>query len=223
MKKKYLFLKHSARSLIACYVVLVAVALGSVLKAIFFPIWPHTPALSSQSIREALEAADYSPVPSKSLPEYRSYDLATSPIVSYSLANGYTLRIFSAMTRDRESFKIQNLVKNHKGVRLEDSRPLAKSPVPTLAGLITQRTALQTCQFLSPNSVASYAVDQFQLTLLIDSYDTANADRFRQIIGIQPTRTYRCTLITLLSPDQSPIPMKVWSHLLSAVSPALLP
>jgi hypothetical protein len=215
--------KPSPRQQLFWYTLLATTALAFSLKSLFFSPWPQAPELSSELILSTLKTGGFTPRSQDTLPPFRSFDLSTSPFLRYSLVNDYDLRVVVVVTRDRESFTIENINNKNKEFTLKDPRPAVDALFPTLEGMINERPALQTCQLRSPNSDPTYEVSSYQLPLRIDDYDNLNVDPFSQIIGLQPSRTYRCTLITLVSATERPIPMRDWNQLLSATSTVFLP
>ena len=223
MIKVLLSFRPSPRHQLVWYILLATTALAFSLKSLFFSPWPQAPELSSELILSTLKIGGFTPRSRDTLPPFRSFDFSTSPFLRYTLVNDYDLRVAVVVTRDRESFTIENINIKNKEFTLEDPRPVVDALFPTLKGMINKRPALQTCQLRSPNPDPVYEVASYQLPLRIDDYDDLNVDPFSKIIGLQPSRIYRCTLITLVSATQRPIPMRDWNQLLSTTSTVFLP
>lgn len=215
--------KPGAHLQTAWYTLLIIAAFSFSLKSIFFPPWPKASRLSPELINKSLNRAGLFPQMEDTLPPTNSFDFSTSPILRYSLSDGYRLLVFVGVSRTREGFLINTFNRALNSQELINSRPLTGSTYPTLEGFVNQRPAFQTCQFKTANPASTYEVDQTKLPLLIDNFGNVTFDWARKIIGLRPSRLYTCTLITLVSPNTKPIPQRLWNQLLTSTSQVFMP
>ena len=208
---------------IVWYTLLSLTAFSFSLKAIFFPPWPKASGLSPELINKSLVKAGFNPQMNDILAPIRSFDVSTSPILLYTLSDGYRLQVFVGVSRDREGFLINTFNQAANSLEVIKPRILLESTIPTLEGFVNKRPAYQTCQFRTSNAAPVYEVDRLKLPLLIDNYGNKTFDLASKITGLRPSRSYTCTLITLISPTSKPIPIRVWNQLLASSSQVFMP
>ncbi|WP_323355396.1 hypothetical protein [Cyanobium gracile] len=88
-------------------------------------------------------------------------------------------------------------------------------------GLAEGRPILQTCLLAAPDLEDAFGVTREQLTTIADRLASGTAAAFERVIGLQPNRTYACTLISLRGPKGEPPSDRLWKQVLDLVEPVL--
>ncbi len=212
--------------LVRWYGTLATVAALLAAQAIVLPRWPAAPRpLPAEQLEEALRGAELLPEAGRpSLtspwPAKRSYELATSAPVVLPLREGFELTMMAGAVRQRFNFQAGAIGRNHASLKLRQRR-LIGTPVPTARGLAQDRPTLQTCLVAVPGLHRPFGVTREQLTTIADRRAVGRQAAVERVIGLQPNRTYACTLISLRGPRGEPPSERLWQQVLALVEPVL--
>jgi len=211
----------SPRNLAYWYGPLVILASAASLQALILPRWPRATDLAGASIETALQGGGFNPVPMKSLPPRRSYDLASSAVLGYKLDGGEELLLVDATVRERLDFELGKMSSDQPGLTME-AATISKQPPFSSAGRIQGRAARQTCLIPAMQGVEAFAATQEQLWQAVDSVSRETArESLLRVIGLGSKRSYRCVLITLRARQGMPLPEARWHGVLRVLRPAL--
>jgi hypothetical protein len=213
--------------LVRWYGTLATIAALLAAQAIVMPRWPAAPRpLPADQLEEAfrqarlLPATTAGPGPTSPWPAKRSYELATSAPVVLPLREGFELTLMAGEVRQRFNFQAGAIGRDHASLKLRQRRILG-TPVPTAQGLAQDRPTLQTCLVAVPGLERSFGVTREQLTTLADRRAAGRQAAIERVIGLQPNRTYACTLISLRGPKGEPPSDRLWTQVLAEVEPVL--
>lgn len=194
-------------------------------QAILLPRWPTAPRpLPAEQLEAALRGAQLLPAarPTNAppWPKKRSYELATSAPVVLPLREGFELTLMGGAVRQRFNFQAGTIGRDQASLRLNQRRMIA-TPVPTARGLAQDRPTLQTCLVAGPGLDQPFGVTRDQLTAIADRVAVGREAAIERVIGLQPNRTYACTLISLRGPKGEPPSERLWQQVLTLVEPVL--
>jgi hypothetical protein len=216
----------TAPLLVRWYGTLAATAALLATQAILLPRWPAAPRpLPAEQLEAALREARLlpgtaRPSPTPPWPAKRSYELATSAPVVLPLRDGFELTLMGGAVRQRFNFQAGAIGRDHASLKLRQRRLLG-SPVPTARGLAQDRPTLQTCLVAGPGLEEPFGVTREQLTTLADRLAVGRQAALERVIGLQPNRSYACTLISLRGPQGEPPSDRLWQQVLGLVEPVL--
>ncbi|MCP9934723.1 hypothetical protein KBZ08_12440 [Cyanobium sp. Candia 9D4] len=212
--------------LVRWYGTLATIAALLATQAILLPRWPAAPRpLPAEQLEAALRGAQLLPQTARpSLtppwPAKRSYELATSAPVVLPLRDGYELTLVGGAVRQRFNFQAGAIGRDHASLKLRQRR-LLDAPVPTARGLAQDRPTLQTCLVAGPGLAEPFGVTREQLTTLADRLAVGRQAALERVIGLQPNRSYACTLISLRGAKGKPPSDRLWQQVLDLVEPVL--
>jgi hypothetical protein len=83
------------------------------------------------------------------------------------------------------------------------------------------RPAFQTCLVSGPGLVRAFGVTREQLAANADQLSSGIDSAVARVIGLEPNRTYACTLISLRGPKGEPPSDRLWRQVLDLVEPVL--
>lgn len=195
-------------------------------QAIVMPRWPTPPQpLPGQQLEAGLRGEDLlSPTdrPSPSAPwlAKRSQEVATSAPVVLPLRGGFELTLMGGSVRQRFNFQTSTIGGDRPSLKV-NKRQLATAPVPTASGMAQGRPVRQTCFVAGPGLEAPFGVTREQLTAAADRVSSGQRAALERVIGLQPNRTYACTLISLRGPKGEPPSDRLWQQVLDLVEPVL--
>jgi len=199
---------------------LVLVASLAALQALVWPRWPRSPDLAAARLATALVEAGLNPRPLATLPAERSYERSLSAVLGWQLAGGLELRLARASVRQRDSFQAAFIGRDRPHLALTKRRlnvPMAGS----VAGLIQGRQAYQSClvpEIFTPDGMA---VTAQALGKAADQRVAGRIETLKGLIGLQPTRSFGCILVSLRSQNKNPPPVAIWRQILASVSSTL--
>jgi hypothetical protein len=212
--------------LVRWYGGLATIAALLAIQAIVLPRWPTAPRPLPVEQLEAglrgenlLDPSDRSS-PGALWPPQRSHELATSAPVVLPLRGGFELTLMRGSMRQRFNFQASSIGQAQPSLNLI-SRRLVGTPVPTAAGLAQGRPALQTCLVEGPGLDDGFGVTREQLWTLADRLASGQVAGLKRVIGLQPNRSYDCTLISLRGPEGKPPSDLLWRQVLDLVEPVL--
>ena len=212
--------------LVRWYGTLATIAALLAAQAIVLPRWPASPSpLPVQQLEAGLRAAQFlsptdRPSPGTLPPAKRSYELSTSAPVVFPLRDGFELTLMAGHVRQRFNLQTGFIGQEQPSLKLLNRR-LITTPTPTAAGLIENRPALQTCLVRGPGLKDAFGVTRDQLTPLTDRPAIGKLPAVERVIGLQPNRTYACTLISLRGPKGEPPTHRFWQQVLGQLEPVL--
>ena len=194
-------------------------------QAILLPRWPAAPrSLPAGQLEAALRGAQLLPetAPATAPPwtAKRSYELATTAPVVLPLQEGFELTLMGGVVRQRFNFQTAVIGRDQASLKLSQRR-LIGTPVPTATGLTQDRPTLQTCLVPGPEPEKPFGVTREQLTTLVDRLAVGREAAVERVIGLQPHRTYACTLISLRGPKGKRPSDRLWQQVLALVTPVL--
>jgi hypothetical protein len=212
--------------LVRWYGTLAAVSALLATQAIVLPRWQAPPGpLPTRQLEAGLrEAKLLSPTkrPSSSSPwaATRRYELATSAPVVFPLQGGFELTLMNGTVRQRFNFQTSTMGRAQPSLNLSQRR-LINAPVPTATGLAQDRPVFQTCLVSGPGLVRAFGVTRDQLAANADRLSSGTESAVARVIGLEPNRTYGCTLISLRGPKGEPPSDRLWRQVLDLVEPVL--
>ncbi len=195
-------------------------------QAILLPRWPAAPRpLPAEQLEAALRGAQLLPAtdrlpPAPPWPAKRSYELATSAPVVFPLREGFELTMMGGAVRQRFNFQAGAIGRDQASLKLVQRRVI-DTPVPTARGLAQERPTLQTCLVATPGLDGPFGVTREQLTAIADRLAVGSVAAIERVVGLQPNRTYACTLISLRGPEGEPPSDRLWQQVLALVEPVL--
>ncbi len=195
-------------------------------QAIVFPRWQAAPLpLPTKQLEAGLQEAKLlSPtnLPSSTSPwpAQRRYELATSAAVVFPLQGGFELTLMNGTVRQRFNFQTSTMARAQPSLNL-GKRRLIDTPVPTATGLAQDRPVFQTCLVSGPGLVRAFGVTRDQLSANADQLSSGIDSAVARVIGLEPNRTYACTLISLRGPKGEPPSDRLWRQVLDLVEPVL--
>ncbi|MCP9787229.1 hypothetical protein [Cyanobium sp. N5-Cardenillas] len=216
----------TAPLLVRWYATLATVSALLATQAIVFPRWQEAPGpLPTQQLEAGLREANLlSPTkrPSSTTPwpAMRRYELATSAPVVFPLRGGFELTLMHATVRQRFNFQTGTMGRAQPSLKLSKRR-LIDTPVPTATGLAQDRPVFQTCLVSGPGLVRAFGVTRDQLAANADQLSSGIDSAVARVIGLEPNRTYACTLISLRGPKGDPPSDRLWRQVLDLVEPVL--
>lgn len=213
--------------LVKWYGTLATVAALLATQAIVMPRWPSTASdpLPAEQLEAGLRGAGLlsgseGRLPANPWPAKRSLELATSAPLRLPLRGGFELTLMEGSVRQRFNFQASSMGMDQPSLKLTQRR-LSESPVPTATGLAEDRPVLQTCLVPAPDLNDAFGVTREQLTAIADRLASGKAAVLERVIGLQPNRTYDCTLINLRGPKGEPPSERLWKQILDLVEPVL--
>ena len=196
---------------------LVILAALAALQALVWPRWPRSPDLAPARLGAGLADAGLNPRPLATLSAERSYERSLSAVLGWQLAGGLELRLARASVRQRENFQVAYIGRDRPQLALTKRRlnvPMAGS----VAGLIQGRQAYQTClvpEIFTPDRMA---VTAQALGKAADQRVAARIETVKGLMGLQPTRSFDCILVSLRSQNKNSPPVAIWRQILAIVS-----
>ncbi len=197
--------------------VLVMVASVAALKSMLWPRWPHSPDLAAAHLGAGLAEAGFNPRPLPTLPAEHSYERSLSAAPGWQLSDGQELRLARASVRQRYNFQAAFLVRDRPQLALTNRRlniPMSGSA----AGLIQGRPAYQTCLVPEIGTSAGMAITAEALGKAADQRASARIQMVKGLLGLQPTRSFDCILVSLRSLSANPPSVVVWRKVVASVS-----
>lgn len=210
----------SAPLLVRWYGVLAVLASLGAVQALVLPRWPRVENLATTPIEQALKRAGFTNTSLALLPPSRSYELASSSVPGFGLAEGRELRLVRASVRERKNMQIAFIGRDRPELALK-TRQLQEGPPPTASGRVGNQAALQTCLVPGVQGPEAFGVTWLELPLAVDRLAVGPQATARRILGLQQNRAYECVLISLRSTDGTAIPLPIWRRLLHTLQPAL--
>lgn len=202
----------------SCLCLIASVAAG---KAILFPIWPSVEYINPVPVTSSLQSSGFETLALKPLPASQSYDFASTPVIGFKLNNDMELWITNSKVRQREDFRLDFINQNHNKLSIVDSRQANEFNTPTLRGKIGERHVLQTCLLKDTKQDFRFEIEHLALLSAVDQYQSRALNRANQILGVEPSRSYNCYLITLISHHSSTPQEATWISILNSIGPAL--
>jgi hypothetical protein len=199
---------------------LVIIAALAALQSLVWPRWPRSPDLAAARLGSGLAEAGLNPRSLATLPAERSYERSLSAILGWQLAGGLELRLARASVRQRDSFQAAFIGRDRPHLALTKRRlnvPMAGS----VAGLIQGRQGYQSClvpEIFTPDGMA---VTAQALGKAADQRVAGRIETLKGLIGLQPTRSFGCILVSLRSQNKNPPPVAIWRQILASVSSTL--
>jgi hypothetical protein len=154
------------------------------------------------------------------LPAERSYERSLSAILGWQLAGGLELRLARASVRQRDNFQTAFIGRDRPQLAMTKRR-LNVPMVGSVAGLIQGRQAYQTClvpEIFTPDGMG---VTAQALGKAADQRVAARIETVKGLMGLQPTRSFDCILVSLRSPSGAPPSVAIWRQVLAIVSSSL--
>ena len=200
--------------------VLAAIAGVAVLQALLLPRWPRAQDLSASSISSALGKAGLQATALASLPAERSYERSLSSVLAWRFAGGDELRVVHGSVRQRKTFQAAFLARDQRALTLVSRR--LDVPIPgSAAGLIQGRPAYQSCMVPQLAAAPAMAITAEDLGEASDRRVSRQIDTLKGLIGLQPTRSFDCVLVSLRSPSRQLPAVAIWQEVLQVVSESL--
>jgi hypothetical protein len=206
--------------LVRWYGTFAAVASLMALQAILLPRWPSTAPLPAEAIGAALHQEGMSSTTSAPWDAKRSYELSTSAPVVVKFRDGLVLTLMDGTVRQRFNLQTAFIGREQPSLRL-DKRRFIETPTPTAIGLAAGKPILQTCFVAGIKPQAGFGVSRDQLTALSDQRSSGWKSTLKRLIGLQPNRTYSCTLISLRSLHGESPSKEIWQKLIRTIEPTL--
>lgn len=212
--------------LVRWYATLATISALLATQAIVFPRWQAAPGPlpTKQLEAELQEAKLLSPTkrPSSTTPwpAKRRYELASSAPAVFPLQGGFELTLMNGTVRQRFNFQASTMARAQPSLHLKKRRLIA-TPVPTATGMAQDRPAFQTCLVSGPGLVRAFGVTREQLAANADQLSSGIDSAVARVIGLEPNRTYACTLISLRGPKGEPPSDRLWRQVLDLVEPVL--
>jgi hypothetical protein len=203
------------------YATLAVIACLASLQALILPRWPRAASLPRPALDEAIKSGGLNGMFVKSDPPQRSFDLASSELLSYRLDGGEELHLVDVTVRERMKFDMHMITSKQPILRLEAGQ-ISPDPPFYATGRIKGRPARQTCLVPGMPGAATFAVSQEQLWIPVDALASEDTrERLLRVIGLGSKRSYRCTLITLRAAPDRPLSEAHWQSLLRILQPLL--
>jgi hypothetical protein len=201
--------------------VLAALASLAALRSLVWPRWPSVRPLDGAAIAGQLRAVGFEAVPLTPLPARRSSERTTSPGLSYGIGAGETLRVLRGRSRERLTFQAALLANADPALKLQQ-RQLLTGPPPSALGQVAGSPVRQTCLVFGEGSSGGFGVDGEKLLTLVDQADVGRNHQLKALLGLRPSRSYECVLISVSGPKGGqPISEGRWQRLLTTIRPAL--
>jgi hypothetical protein len=150
----------------------------------------------------------------------RSQELSVSAPLVVRLSGGEELRLVRVSFRQRYTLQTAGIAAKSPDLDLKQRRLLA-GPPPASEGRIDNKPARQTCFVPHAPLPSAYGVTSQQILPLVDTASLGTAAKIRRLIGSQANYNYSCILVSLRSPDQSPVSESQWQRVLTALPSAL--
>jgi len=203
------------------YATLAVMASLASLQALILPRWPRAASLPQPALDEVMKGGEFKGMLVKSAPPQRSFDLASSELLSYKLVGGEELHLMDVTVRERLKFEMNTITSKQTSLRLEAGQ-ISSDPPFYATGRIKGSPARQTCLVPGLPGAAAFAVNQEQLWIPVDALASEDTrERLLRVIGLGSKRSYRCTLITLRAAPDRPISEERWQSLLQVLRPLL--
>ncbi|MEB3199701.1 MAG: hypothetical protein VKK62_04120 [Synechococcaceae cyanobacterium] len=211
---------HSHPLLVRWYGGLAIIAVAVTVKALIWPRWPSAAPLDRGAISTALSTAGIAATPLPDKPATRTYDLASSPLLAWRLANGDELRLMRSSSRERSNLNAAFLARAQPTLPLKQ-RQQVSTPVDGAVGRNEGRQARLTCLMPLPTGQPGFALTHVQMETLLSNNPAPRASRLREVFGLTPSTGYSCVLIGLRGArSSSPLPdAGSWKRLLNALAP----
>lgn len=212
--------------LVRWYGTLAAVSALLATQAIVLPRWQAAPGpLPAKQLEAGLHGAlllspTHRPSSTPPWPAKRSYELATSAPLVFPLQGGFELTLMNGTVRQRFNFQTSTMGRAQPSLDLSKRR-LIDTPVPTASGLAQDQPVFQTCLVSGPGLVRSFGVTRDQLAANADRLSSGIDSAVARVIGLEPNRTYACTLISLRGSKGEPPSDRLWRRVLDLVEPVL--
>lgn len=200
--------------------VLAVLAAAAAVQSLLLPRWPRAASLPDQVLLAALQAEGLRPTPLPPLPARRGYELAVSPVLGWRLDGGEELRLAIGAVRQRMNLQIAFIGRDNP--RLSLTRRRLEQPGEAMAtGFIQGRPAFQTCLVPQPRGPAIAAVSRDPLGLAADRQVASHFDTVKGLIGLQPTRTFACVLVTMRSASSTAPSRDLWRRVMQRLQVTL--
>lgn len=181
-------------------------------QSIFFPRQPRALELDINRLNALLKKIDSRAVLLPSLPATRGNELALSHQLRWRLHNGNDIILVHASVRQRLNFQTAFITKNLTFLsmsRRHSDYPLNGSD----SGYILGRPSFQTCYFLQ-SPTPSFATQRSALVSSYDALASTSRHPLMQFVGLQPSLSYDCLLVTLRGSAKQPISLDLWNKIL---------
>jgi hypothetical protein len=173
--------------------------------AIAFPRWPRAIELNAKTLNSRLNAAGFLVKSLPSRASTRSYDLASSKLLIWKLANAQELSLMRATSREYPNFQLAFLTRAQPKLQL-NSRRLHSAPLPFASGNQDNKNMVQTCIVTGSKGQSALGVSHEQLNLAQTRFSSSLPERLLTFFIMAPPTRNSCIVVTLSSPRTSPKP-----------------
>jgi len=200
------------------YSFLAIVSTLSVIHSMVFPRKPQASRISSEKINLFVSnvAANGNFVKISNVkPDHSDFNISHSPIVHFKINSNSNLFLANVQVRDPVDFSLSFITETIKSLKLDPSAIESKQPPFYLSKQNKPERTFQTCFVSGSSSPSIFGLNHVQLTSAVDQVKSIE-DNFglKRFLGLRPSRSYQCMLITLKSTLPRAESSQLWLDLL---------
>jgi hypothetical protein len=187
------------------YIALAGLSTILALVAIVLPRWPRALDLNAKTLDSRLNSAGFQLKRLPSRASTRSYDLASSELLIWKLADAQELSLMRATSREIPNFQVAFLTRAQPKLQLNNRR-LNSAPIPFASGHQDNKNMIQTCILVGSKGQTELGVSHEQLNLIQARFSQSLSQRIFTFFVMAPPTRNSCIVATLSSPRNSPKP-----------------
>lgn len=188
-------------------------------QSIIFPRWPEATKISSQKLNHFKGKFLSNGYVIKSLPtlaDHSDYSISHTPIFNFMVGPYAKLSLTNVQVRDRKNLKVSYITDSLSKFQLKSSATKSNQPPYFLTESTSEGTSFQTCLVSNTSFPLGIDVDQDQLAAAVDSVKSPEKNLLiKRFLGLSPSRTYQCMLVTLKTSLPAQQGSKLWLELLT--------
>ncbi len=200
------------------YCILAVVSTLAAAQSMLLPRWPQASKIPSDKLNRFISiatASESSAKPTIIKPDHSDFNISHSPIISLKVNSNSNLIFTNAQVRDRVDFSLSFITDSIKSLKLSSSAIKGNQPPFSLSEQTKAGTTFQTCFVPGNSSLSNFGFSQDQLSLAVDKVKSTEKNLgLKRFLGLSPSRTYQCMLVTLQSTLPRQEGYQLWLDLL---------
>jgi hypothetical protein len=209
------------------YCILAVVSTLALAQSMLFPRRPQASRFSPEKLDSFIAnvASNGNSIKSTILkPDHSDYDISHSSIIDLKINSNSNLFLTNAQVRDRADFSVYFITDSIKSLKLSTSANKSKQPPFSLSEHTKAGTTFQTCFVSGTSSPSNFGLSQDQLSLAVDQLESTERNfGLKRFLGLSPSRSYQCMLVTLKSTLPRQESYQLWLNLLNKLQTAFNP
>jgi hypothetical protein len=200
------------------YFILAVVSTMAATQSMLFPRWPRASRISSDQLNRFISISSSnrtSTNPTVIKSDHSDFHVSHSPVVNLSITSSSNLILTNVQVRDRADFSVSFITDSIKSLKLSSSAIQGNQPPLSLSEQTKAGSIFQTCFVPGNSSPFNFGFSQDHLSLALDKVKPTEKNLgFKRFLGLSPSRSYQCMLVTLQSTLPRQEGYQLWLDLL---------